>query len=73
MDEVWLIVAHETLRIQRVASRDRLDTKAIRQRIRMQMTDEQKARHAYRIIHNSGSKKELYEILEKILRNYETV
>jgi len=73
VDEVWLVAAHEALRIQRVAERDRIDTRSIKQRIRMQMTDEQKARHAYRIINNSGTKQELYDILEKILRNYEAV
>lgn len=73
VDEVWLVTAHEALRIQRVADRDRTDTKSIKQRIRTQMSDEQKARHAYRIINNSGTKQELYDVLEKILRNYETV
>lgn len=73
VDEVWLVTAHETQRITRVAARDKTDAKSIRQRIRMQMTDEQKSRHAYRIINNSGTKQELYELLEKILRNYETV
>lgn len=73
VDEVWLIVAHEALRIKRVAKRDATDANRIKQRIRMQMTDEQKTRHAYRVIDNSGTKQELYDLLEKILRNYETV
>lgn len=73
VDEVWLVTAHEALRIKRVAARDMTDVKSVKQRIRMQMTDEQKMRHAYRIINNSGTKKELYQLLDKILRNYETV
>lgn len=73
MDEVWLITADEALRVQRVEARDRLDAKGVRQRIRAQMSDEQKARHAFRIINNSGTKEELYNTMEKILRNYETV
>jgi len=73
MDEVWLVTAHEALRIQRVVARDRLDAEKVKQRIRAQMTDEQKARHSFRIINNSGTIEELYDNLEKILRDYETV
>jgi dephospho-CoA kinase len=73
MDEVWLVTADESLRIQRVAARDHIDAERVQQRIRTQMSDEQKARHSFRIINNSGTKKELYETLEKILRDYETV
>lgn len=73
MDEVWLITAHETLRIQRVAARDRLDAERVKKRIRTQMSDEQKAPYSFRIINNSGTKIELYDTLEKILRDYETV
>jgi len=73
MDEVWLITAHEAIRIQRVAKRDNMDVEQVKQRIRMQMTDEQKASHSLRIIDNSGTKEELFETIEKILRDYETV
>lgn len=73
MDEVWLITAHEKLRIQRVASRDHLDAERVKQLIQAQMSDEQKASHSFRIINNSGTKTELYDTLEKILRDYETV
>lgn len=72
MDEVWLVTAHEALRIKRVVARDRLDAERVKKRIRMQMSDEQKSRLAYRIIDNSGTKEELYQALEKILREYET-
>lgn len=73
MDEVWIVIADETLRIQRVVQRDHLDTEQVRQRIIAQMSDEQKLSHSFRIINNSGTKKELYTSLEKILREYETV
>jgi dephospho-CoA kinase len=73
MDEVWLVTAKESLRVRRVAARDQLDEAQVKQRIRMQMNDEQKARHAVRIIENSGTKDELYEKLEKMMRDYETV
>lgn len=73
MDEVWLVTAHETLRVQRVVARDKLDAERVKQRIRMQMTDRQKALYSFRIINNSGTKEELYEMIEKILREYETV
>lgn len=73
MDEVWLITADEELRIQRVVARDSLDAEHVRQRIRAQMTDEQKALHSFRIINNSGTKENLYDNLEKILRDYETI
>lgn len=73
MDEVWLVTAHESLRIQRVVERDRLDAERVKRRIRMQMTDDQKAQHSFRIINNSGTKNQLFETLEKILRDYETI
>lgn len=73
MDEVWLVTANETLRAKRIEARDRSDAKAVRQRIRAQLSDEQKARHAFRIIDNSGTKEALYNTMEEILRNYETV
>jgi len=73
MDEVWLVTALESLRIQRVVMRDHIDAERVKQRIRAQMTDEQKARHSFRIINNSGTKEELYDNLEKILRDYEIV
>jgi dephospho-CoA kinase len=73
MDEVWLITADEAQRIQRVVARDCLDAEHVRQRIRAQLSDEQKAVHSFRIINNSGAKKDLYDTLEKILRDYETV
>jgi dephospho-CoA kinase len=73
MDEVWLVTAQESLRIQRVVTRDRIDSEKVKKRIRLQMTDEQKARHAFRLINNPGTKEELYEIIEKILRDYETI
>lgn len=73
MDEIWLVTAHEALRIQRVVARDRMDAERVKKRIRMQMSDDQKSRFAYRIINNSGSREELYQELEEILREYETV
>ncbi len=73
MDEVWLVTADEEMRIQRVADRDHIEAERVKLRIQTQMSDEQKARHSFRIINNSGTKKELYETLEKILRDYETV
>jgi dephospho-CoA kinase len=73
MDEVWLVTAEEDLRIRRVVSRDQLDPEMVKQRIRLQMSDKQKSRHAFRLIQNSGTKEELYKTLEKILRDYETI
>jgi dephospho-CoA kinase len=73
MDEVWLVTAKETLRVKRVATRDQLDDAQVKQRIRMQMSDQQKAPHALHLIDNSGTKDELYQKLEKIMRDYETV
>jgi dephospho-CoA kinase len=73
MDEVWLITAREDLRIQRVMNRDHLDADRVQQRILAQMGDEQKTRYSSRVINNSGTKLELYDTIEKILRDYETV
>ena len=73
MDEVWLITAQEDLRIQRVMDRDHLDADRVQQRILAQMSDEQKAHYSSRVINNSGTILELYDTIEKILRDYETV
>ncbi len=73
VDEVWLITAQENLRIQRVMSRDHMDADSVKQRILAQMSDEQKASFSLRTINNSGTKVELFDTIEKILRDYETV
>lgn len=73
MDEVWLITAQEDLRIHRVMDRDHLDADRVRKRILVQMSDEEKKGYATRIINNSDTKNKLYEKIEMILRNYETV
>jgi dephospho-CoA kinase len=73
MDEVWLITTQEDLRIQRVMSRDHMDADKVKQRILAQMSDKQKEGYATRMINNSDSKDKLYEKIEMILREYETV
>jgi len=73
MDEVWLVIAPEAQRLERVIARDRMDVNEVKRRIALQMTDSQKATHAFRMIDNSGTKKDLYGAIEKILREYETV
>lgn len=73
VDEVWLVTAPAEQRVQRVIARDHMNANEVKRRMGLQMTDDQKAKYAFRTIDNSGTKKDLYESIEKILREYETV
>jgi dephospho-CoA kinase len=50
-----------------------MDADKVKQRILAQMSDKQKEGYATRMINNSDSKDKLYEKIEMILREYETV
>lgn len=56
---VWLIACDEETRIKRAAERDGVTLEEARQRVKRQMSDEQKALFATRVIHNDGTVEEL--------------
>jgi dephospho-CoA kinase len=69
-DEVWLITAPEETRVARAASRDGLPEDAIRDRASRQLDEDEKRRRAHVEIKNTGSKEELLERVEILLKRY---
>lgn len=72
-DVNWLITADREQRIQRVMARDGLTREAVEARINSQMSDEEKAARATRVIKNDQSveklKNELTGLYNQLLRN----
>ena len=66
--QVWLVTADEDLRIQRVCIRDGASAKEVKDRIRSQMSDDEKKKRADSILDNSGSLQQLEEQLQKLLK-----
>lgn len=73
MDEIWLITADEKIRINRVMTRDMVAKNHVMERMKFQLSDEEKSEYASRVIDNSKTKNELYRELERILEAYEAV
>lgn len=67
-DKVILLVADETVRIERVCARDGVTSRDVRNRINSQLSDEEKIKRADMVVDNSGSEKELYEKLDMCMR-----
>lgn len=59
VDEVWLTVASESTVVQRVKDRTGLPEEQIRSRIRSQLSNEERKKHASVVINNDGSLDEL--------------
>lgn len=66
-NDTWLITCDEELRIKRVMQRDNIDEKKVRERIESQMADEEKYEKAKHILYNTGTKEELYQIIDGLL------
>lgn len=62
VDEVCVVLAPMELRIERAMARDKADEAAIRQRIALQMSDEELAKYADNIIHNDNQRHLLPQI-----------
>jgi len=54
VDEVWVVVADEETMLQRVSRRDSMDTGHAKNRLAAQMPQDEKIRHAHRVIDNKG-------------------
>ena len=59
-DSILLITASEPTRIKRVLKRNNIPEEQIQQRIKLQMSDEEKKLYAQNIIENNGSFENLY-------------
>ena len=67
-DATWLIIADQESRIQWLQERDKLTIKEIETRMKTQMSDEEKKQLADVVIENNGSKEDLYQTLEQLLK-----
>ncbi len=67
MQQIWLVTAPENVRIQRVEIRDGLTEEEIRERIRYQMSEEEKMERADVIIHNDEGMAKLMAQVEKAI------
>ncbi len=72
-DVNWLITADREKRIERVMARDGLDREAVENRMNSQMSDEEKARRATRVISNDQSmekfRNELTNLYNQLIKN----
>jgi len=66
VDEVWVTVASEPVVVERVRERTGLSEEQIRSRIRSQLSNEERARHADEVISNDGSLEELRMVIAKL-------
>lgn len=68
VDTVWVVVATEAIRIDRVMKRSNMTYSEAKQRIRSQMSDEKYKSLADKVIYNDGSVEELEEIVQEVLK-----
>ncbi len=66
VDEVWAITTDEAVSVQRVGRRDGLKEEQVRARMAAQLSADEKAKRADRVIANDGSLEDLREIVEQV-------
>lgn len=66
-EAVWLIVADQETRIQRVCKRDGLTEDEVRARINNQMDDKEKKKMTDIVIDNTGTEEQLFARLDELL------
>jgi len=71
VDETWVIDAPESLRIERVNSRDSMSVENIKSRIKNQMEQHLKNKKATVVIDNSLGMEELYKNIDQLIKEYE--
>jgi len=70
MDQSWVVISDEDLRIKRVVERDNIPEEIIRDIINNQMAQEEKMRLADEVLDNSNSREELYKQIDRLLKKY---
>ena len=68
VDEIWVTVASEDVVIERATKRTGLPEEQIRSRIRSQLSNEERIKHAREVISNDGDLRELKEKVKKLWR-----
>ena len=69
-DAVLVLVADEEVRISRVCARDGMTPEEVRDRIRNQMSDNEKIKRADAVIDNSDGIQELKENIDEFLNDF---
>ena len=62
-----LVIVDEEIRLKRAIHRDNLEEETIKDRIRLQMKDEEKIKYSDYVIENNGSKFELFSKIDQII------
>ena len=66
VDEVWVVAAPEEMVVQRIGQRNGLPAEQVRQRVRAQITSEERARHAAVVIDNNEGLDELSAQVQEV-------
>ncbi len=66
MDELWLVVAEDGQRLQRLMKRDGLSEKDAKARMKAQMPQEEKKKHAHVLIDNSGRIEDTLNLADRL-------
>ena len=66
VDEVWLVTADESIRLQRTIERDGFSEEDVRARMRSQMPETEKRDRADVVIENNGTIEELRELVSRL-------
>lgn len=66
-DQVWLVVSHEKLRIERLKARDGVEEAAIKARMAGQLSDRDKAARADVVIENNSTASDLKEKVDRLV------
>src|SRR5690606_10987405 len=80
-DEVWVGTSSEAAQLRRLHETRQMDEAEARRRMAAQSSQEEKSKHADRIIHNDGTVDELYsqldrawmDVLQKVAANKDEV
>lgn len=70
MDEIWLVLADDEVRLARAMARDNADGEAIKARMNAQMPQSEKVKYATVLVHNNSDIDTLKASLESAWRKY---
>ena len=62
-----LVIADEELRLKRALHRDDLKEKTIKNRMRLQMNDDEKSKYSDYVVENNSSELELFNKIDQII------